>query len=106
MLDLMQIKEALEDAYDAEFAVIDKDYMEGKELLYKKEKDSVRVHISRYTCLDERLGKEFIGYDYWNGTGGNSAPCDSMEELFKRLDRIGMPRRTAPRDKMEQLSLW
>lgn len=106
MFDLMKIKEAMEDAYDAEFIVRDTVYMEGQELFYKNKKSTVRVHISTYTCDGDRFGKEFIAYDYWNGSGGNSAPCDSMEELFKRLDMIGMPRRTAPREKMEQLSLW
>ena len=105
MLDLMQIKDALEDIYNIEFKVMDMTYMEGQELVWQKGKDKVRVHIGHYTCKG-REGQEFMDFDWWDGTTGLGSPCDSMEQLTGCFDRIKVPRRTVPRERREQLSLF
>lgn len=104
MLDILQIKEHVESKYDCQLSV---EKFNGKdELVYQNKNDKVYIYVSKYTCLDSRLGKEFIGFDFWNGNSGLGSPCDSMEELFENLDKIKMPRRAVPREITEQLSLF
>lgn len=104
MLDISQIKERVESRYNCQLSV--EKFMGKDELVYQNKNDKVYIYVSRYTCLDSRYGKEFIGFDFWNGNSGLGGPCDSMDELFEMLDKIKMPRRAVPRDITEQLCLF
>lgn len=98
MFDLLKIKEAVESLFDVELTVEDICFREGKELRWKKGNDEVTIRINKYV-VSELFGKEHIHFDYWNGTGGRSSPCDSLEQLIDRFDQIGMPRK-------RQISIW
>lgn len=53
--DLMTIKAEIENMFDAEFSVQDLEYMDGKELVLKKGKKQIDIHISNYT-YEARMG--------------------------------------------------
>lgn len=105
--DLMAIKAEIENMFDAEFSVQDLYYRDGKELVLENKKNRIDIHISNYT-YEERLGEEFIAIGFWDkvAQGGFGYPCDSIEDLVKSIDKTGLPRRTVPRQRMEQMSLW
>ena len=105
--DLMAIKAEIENMFDAEFTVQDLEYMDGKELVLEKDKKQIDIHISNYT-YEARLGEEYIAIGFWNKAdqSGFGYPCDSIEELVNGIDKTGLPRRTVPRQRMEQMSLW
>ena len=102
--NLLRIKEEVESKFNCQLSI--EKFRDKDELVFKGKKDTVYIYVSRYTCLDSRLGKEFIGFDFWNGNSGLGSPCDSMEELFENLDKIKMPRRAVPKEITEQLSLF
>ena len=78
------------------------------DLFYKKGNKELNIHISHYTTMDCRNGTEFIGADFWDRKNmhGMSGPHDDIEEVFRFLDRIKLPRRTTPKEDYEQMSLF
>lgn len=56
-------------------------------LKYIVKDGTIEVRISHYNTLDERNGKEFLGFAFESKDkqSGCSLPCDTYEELFRHI---------------------
>jgi len=81
--NLSEIVADLEQKYEVEFEIIDNRAEAKTTTKDKHERVEIIISVGKYTCLDERQGKPFVGVDMWiNRTYGFGHPCDSMDQVY------------------------